>query len=229
MGRTFVIGDIHGAYRALIQCLEGSCFDRESDTLICLGDVCDGWPETKRCVDELLNIKNLVYLMGNHDTWLLRWMKTGHIENIWYVQGGEASIHSYVGQPIPPPHVELFENAKPYHLLNDKLFVHAGIDTTTPLEKQGDEILFWDRSLARRALNHFYKGEQIKLTSYEEVYVGHTPVSQSRPIKAGDVWLMDTGAGWSGNLSMMDINSKECFISDSVIELYPGVKGRSRG
>ncbi len=49
MGKTFVIGDIHGAYRALRQCLERSTFDFEKDRLICLGDVCDGWPETKAC------------------------------------------------------------------------------------------------------------------------------------------------------------------------------------
>ncbi len=47
MGRTFVIGDIHGAYRALRQCLDRADFDYESDHLICLGDVCDGWPDTK--------------------------------------------------------------------------------------------------------------------------------------------------------------------------------------
>ena len=83
MGRQFVIGDIHGAYRALIQCMERARFDRDTDSLICLGDVCDGWPETRRCVDELLTIPNLVYVLGNHDTWLLKWMKTGDVENIW--------------------------------------------------------------------------------------------------------------------------------------------------
>jgi len=46
MGRTLVIGDIHGAYKALVQCLERSGFDKEKDTLITIGDVCDGWHET---------------------------------------------------------------------------------------------------------------------------------------------------------------------------------------
>ena len=54
MTKTFVIGDIHGAYRALLQCLEKSRFDYQQDTLICLGDVSDGWPETSQAVDELL-------------------------------------------------------------------------------------------------------------------------------------------------------------------------------
>ena len=101
MSRIFVIGDIHGAYRALMQCLERSNFDYEQDQLICLGDVCDGWPETRRCIEELLTINHLTYILGNHDTWTLDWMKTGNIENIWYVQGGEATIDSYQAQAIP--------------------------------------------------------------------------------------------------------------------------------
>ena len=64
MARTFVIGDIHGACRALRQCLERSSFDYTNDILISLGDVADGWPETKDAIDELLKVKNLVYLLG---------------------------------------------------------------------------------------------------------------------------------------------------------------------
>jgi len=48
--KTFVIGDIHGAYKALIQCLKRSKFDYDRDRLICLGDVVDGYPETKECI-----------------------------------------------------------------------------------------------------------------------------------------------------------------------------------
>ena len=229
MGRTFVLGDIHGAYRAMIQCFERSGFNRDEDELICLGDVCDGWPETKRCIDELLRIKHLIYILGNHDTWLLKWMKTGTIENIWYVQGGEASIHSYVGEAIPQEHIELLENARPYHIRDTMLFVHAGIDPSVRIEKQSNDIFLWDRSLARRALNHYVKGERMKLSSFEEIYVGHTPTTYGVPVKACEVWMMDTGAGWSGQLSIMNIETKEYFVSDAVPALYPGVQGRSRG
>jgi serine/threonine protein phosphatase 1 len=228
MGRKFVIGDIHGAYRALIQCLERASFDREADTLICLGDVCDGWPETKRCIDELLRISNLVYVMGNHDTWLLQWMKTGEVENIWYLQGGEATITSYAGNPIPVDHLNFLSSAKPYHLQENRLFVHAGIKTAVPLEQQGTETFFWDRTLVKLALNHFSKGQEGELTSFKEIFVGHTPTGYRTPIKACEVWMMDTGAGWSGVLSMMEIDSKEVFTSDPVPSLYPGVKGRSK-
>ncbi len=52
--RRFVIGDIHGAHRALLQCFERSGFDRQNDLLICLGDLCDGWPDVDKVFDELL-------------------------------------------------------------------------------------------------------------------------------------------------------------------------------
>ena len=36
------MGDIHGNYRGLLQCLEKSNFDYDNDKLIQLGDVVDG-------------------------------------------------------------------------------------------------------------------------------------------------------------------------------------------
>jgi serine/threonine protein phosphatase 1 len=226
--RTFVMGDIHGAYRALIQCLEESGFDYEADHLICLGDVCDGWPETRRCVAELLKINNLTYILGNHDTWLIKWMQTGHVENIWYVQGGEATIHSYGSGPIPPDHLDLLKNALPYYLVDGKLFVHAGIETDFPIEDQTNETFLWDRSLAKSALHQFYNKTEKKLTIYDEVYIGHTPIPYPHPVHTSGVWLMDTGAGWQGVLSMMNIETEEIFTSDPVPSLYPGIEGRRK-
>jgi len=52
--RTFVMGDIHGAYRALVQCLQRSGFDYQYDILIQLGDIVDGHDEVFECVEELL-------------------------------------------------------------------------------------------------------------------------------------------------------------------------------
>ena len=70
--RTLAIGDIHGGYRAMMQCFERAEFDYKKDRLICLGDVADGWSEVVGCIEELHKIKNLVYIIGNHDLWLMR-------------------------------------------------------------------------------------------------------------------------------------------------------------
>jgi len=48
------------------------------------------------------------------------------------------------------------------------------------------------------------------------------------PVHSCEVWLMDTGAGWYGKLSMMNIDTKKIFQSDPVPDLYPKYTGRSR-
>lgn len=227
MGRKFVMGDIHGACRALRQCLERSNFDYEQDHLICLGDVADGWPETKAAVDQLLRIKNLTYILGNHDWWTLQWMLSGKIEDVWHVQGGKATIDSY-REGIPADHMVFLSDAKLHHVYENKLFVHAGIDPLAPLEQQDREIFLWDRNLASLALELYPNALSGRLSTFDEIYLGHTPIPFSKPISSLGIWLMDTGAGWSGVLSMMDIATKEVFASDPVPSLYRGVEGRKR-
>lgn len=227
MPNTFVIGDIHGSHRALLQCLENSRFDLERDTLICLGDVADGWPETKESIDQLLTIKNLVYVMGNHDFWALEWMETGHAEASWLSQGGQATVNSYADS-IPDSHYRLLKEARSFHIRNNELFVHAGINPDKPLEAQGISTFLWDRKLAQRAKDNHVESEKKKLTTFENVFVGHTPVIAPQPVQYCEVWMMDTGAGWHGRLSMMNVETGESFVSDPVTDLYPGIEGRRK-
>ena len=41
-----------------------------------------------------------------------------------------------------------------------------------------------------------------------------------------NVWNLDTGGGWLGKLTIMDIDTKQFWQSDFVYELYPEEKGR---
>lgn len=223
MNKTFVIGDIHGSYRALLQCLAISGFNYQKDSLICLGDVADGWPETCQAIDELLRIQNLIYIMGNHDFWALDWMETGFAKDTWLSQGGQATIDSY-GDNVPASHIHLLKNALPYYLYRSQLFVHAGININRPIDKQGIQTFLWDRDFAQLAKAKH--GHSKQLTPYDSVYIGHTSIKEEKPIQYCEVWMMDTGAGWSGRLSMMNIETQECFVSDPVPELYPGIEGR---
>ena len=225
--KRFVLGDIHGANQALVQVLERSSFDPKNDLLICLGDVCDGWPETKEAITTLLKIKNLVYILGNHDYWALEWALSGESPEIWLSQGGEATIKSYHPSGMPQEHIKLLSEAPYYHILDNKLFVHAGIDPRLPVEVQETETLLWDRELYKKALSARLSN-QTSLTPYEEVYIGHSPIHyySMKPIQACEIWLMDTGAGWDGVLSIMNIDTKEPFVSDYVSGLYPMAAGR---
>ncbi|NJM24675.1 MAG: serine/threonine protein phosphatase [Bacteroidia bacterium] len=223
---TFVIGDIHGAHRALQQCLQRSGFDYEHDRLIALGDVCDGWPDTRDAIDALMRIRHLVYLLGNHDYLALQWMKYGVAEDLWLKQGGRETIASYQYTGVPESHIQFLDKAHLYFLEDNKLFVHAGIKFYLGLEQQDHEVFLWDRELVQTALYDKSQGKEAPLTSYDEIYVGHTVMKAQHPVHACEVWMMDTGAGWSGVLSMMNVETKQIFQSDPVPQLYPGVQGR---
>lgn len=226
--RHFVIGDIHGAHRALMQCLSLANFNYKNDVLICLGDVCDGWPDIPECIDTLREIKNVVMLLGNHDEMALQWAKTGYSPTEWLLQGGKTTQVAYNGLMLPE-HVDFLSKGRTYFEWKNKLFVHAGYQPGKKLKKHSIDALIWDRSLTNNAIRCYTEGKAEKLTDFDEVYVGHTPtlrINSLIPVKACDVWLMDTGAGWNGMLSMMDINTKEVFQSECVSSLYPNSKGR---
>ncbi len=229
--RRFVIGDIHGANRALIQCLERSSFDAQRDLLISLGDLCDRWPEVNRVFDTLLKVKNLVLLLGNHDQWALEWFLHGEAPEIWLMQGGDITMESYANG-VPEAHVDLLVKASLFHHLDNKLFVHGGFNPESDITMQKSDLLLWDRTLIRSALLCKMQGIKKHLTSYDEVYIGHTPTinfDETVPIKACEVYLMDTGAGWPGGvLTMMDIDTKMFYQSDPVETLYPN-KAVSKG
>ena len=85
--RTFVMGDLHGAQRALAQCMKRSGFDRRKDVLIQLGDVADGHEEVYECVETLLTIPRLIAIRGNHDQWFLEFIETGYHPDAWHCGG----------------------------------------------------------------------------------------------------------------------------------------------
>ena len=215
--RRFVIGDIHGRLDALKEVLDLSSFDYKKDLLICLGDVADGGPNTKECFDELLKIKNLIYVLGNHDYWFRMWFNTAEEARIWVSQGGRATIWSYGGDVmnVPDTHKALLNyEAVPYHLTEDGLlFVHGGIKPGLPLEEQTSHFMMWDRDIIEYAKFQPVPG-------VETIFIGHTSTQliandedRTKPIKYHNLWCLDTGVGWNGKLTIMDVDTEEYWQS----------------
>lgn len=237
--KRFVIGDIHGAYEALKDVLFVSELNYKKDQLICLGDVADGWPQVVECFEELLKIKNLIYILGNHDAWLLDWFKTGASPMIWTSQGGRNSIASYISREdserkrLIKRHSKLLDNAKFYHVTEDnKCFVHGGFNWKIPISEQNTYDLTWDRDLYSTASywELRQKNQNLRIKEFDEVFVGHTSTSyyfkDLKPVHVSNLWNLDQGAGWEGKLTLMDVDSKEYWQSDLVKVLYPNEKGR---
>jgi serine/threonine protein phosphatase 1 len=222
--KTFVLGDCHGGYKALKQVFERSGFDYNKDQLIFLGDVVDGWPETPQCIEELLKIKNLILIEGNHDDWCYNWFKVGASPVIWTEQGGRATINSYIANPeLMIKHRDFFDRAVKCYV-DDKMrvFVHGGFKLGIPIEEQPVRYLTWDRDLYDNRNNTF------SIEPYTEAFIGHTSTwnISKYPFCRNKVWFLDQGAGWEGRLTIMDIDSHKFWQSDRVANLYPGFHGR---
>lgn len=229
--RTFVMGDIHGAHKALLQCFKRSGFDRDKDRLIALGDVCDVYPEVRQCIDELITLSHCDFIIGNHDLWALDWATRGLKPSMWLEQGGDQTMLSYGGKPMPSEHVDFLNKAHPWLELDDRAFVHAGFDPDLPLRTQSLKLLAWDRDLLRIALEKERSGSGQRMGSYKDIFLGHTPagsLQSTTPVHVCNVWALDTGAGWGGPLTIMDVNTKEYWQSDPTQALY-GVRGRKKG
>ena len=239
--KKFVIGDIHGSNKALLQVLEKSGFDKESDLLISLGDVADGWNEVPECVDTLLSIKNLIAIRGNHDVWCYDWFEMGATPLIWTQQGGQATLDAYVrtGKMTEDSHKEFWKNQVDYHIDDDnRLFIHGGWDYVEGFPRGAmlpvnagsiAKECHWDRSLLEGARSAFgdknRPGKFKALEQFKEIYIGHTAMN-GEPKQFGNLWNLDTGAGWNGQLTIMDIDTKEFWQSDNVKELHPDQLGR---
>jgi len=247
--RIICCADIHGAYKALKQCIERSNFDFEKDTLIQLGDVADGWSEVYECVQELLKVKNLISIKGNHDEWFTTWLNKG-IHPVHWLQGGEGTLKSYCSQvklqyfpesggyrslltylDIPENHRKFWNHQSLYYIDDqNRCFVHGGFNRHIEFKGQDPFVYYWDRDLWYSALSHKNVNSKFKLfNKFEEVYIGHTSTinwNTNEPMKASNIWNLDTGAGFNGKLTFMDVNTKEIWQSDNVKELYPNEKGR---
>ncbi len=232
--RLLVLGDVHGAARALEQVLERASFDPTRDRLVFLGDVCDGWPDVAECA-AILTRARAECVWGNHDLWAEEWLLTGRTPHYWTMQGGQATLDAFGGEVGRARRVlgPLFAGMRDFihDAERDFLFVHGGIPMDRTVHTlPGQHYLTWDRDLFETAAALRVVGGPIKpLTNFRKVFIGHTSTQRfsDTPIEVGGVVMMDQGAGWDGYLSLMDADTGEFWQSDRVPDLYPDVKGRA--
>jgi len=242
MKRTIAIGDIHGGLKALVQLLQKIDIT-PNDTLIFLGDYVDGWSDSANVVSYLIELatrNTCVFLRGNHDDLTHHWLKTGDYNEQWLIHGGQTSIDAYkkLSSEEIKTHIGFYEQMQNFYVdEQNRLFVHAGFTNLRGPEEENHEYSFyWDRTLWETALAldktllPIHKFYPARLQLFEEIYIGHTPVTrieESNPVKMANIWNIDTGAAFKGKLSAMDINSKIFWQSDPVYKLYPKEKGRN--
>jgi len=224
MKRTFVTSDTHGCYLQLHNCLVQANFDYDEDTLIHCGDIVDRGPDSKKVIDLLLQIKNLVALRGNHDEWMLEWINTGFHPGNWG-HGGSATILSYIepGEDkmidIPETHKEFFRNQQKYYIDDqNRFFVHAGYNRDYLVDLQHESTFYWDRHLVMEMMS---TSDDVKkmwdANDFSRVFFGHTPTinwkdkngkPKTLPIYKAQYVQIDTGGcfkQFEGKITLLDI------------------------
>lgn len=240
--RILVVGDVHGAYLALKKILK-KCNLSNDDLLIFLGDYVDGWSESPKVIDYLIELKEsyqCIFLQGNHDELLLKWFLTKEDNPLWIKHGGQSTINAYknIDNSTIEKHIHFLKNLTPYYVdERNRLFVHAGFTNPNGIEHEYfPKMYHWDRTLweTALALNENLSPDSLlypkRLKLFEEIFIGHTPVTrinQTIPVNKANVWNIDTGAAFWGPLTIMDADTKEFWQSQPVCELYPNESGRN--
>ena len=175
----FAIGDIHGCHEELGELIRKLPLNKDS-TIIFLGDYIDRGPESKKVVDDVLNLSdmfNVITLKGNHEELFLNFLahpkEQQHMMN-FVLNGGAATLASYspdgVNHSIPLEHLEFFKRLRTHYLTDKYFFVHAGVPPDfrldNPINTKMEEYFLWIRS---SFLTHAEPWERI-------IIHGHSPV-----------------------------------------------------
>ncbi len=175
--RIYAIGDIHGEIDLLKQIHQYIIEDLNSAAqrkivMVYLGDYIDRGPASSQVVEYLLSdpLKIIcpglskIFLKGNHEDFLLRFIDHKDIGTDWLANGGSATLKSYGIEAtnwdeqlnlkaaqnefvsiLPEAHLEFFQSLQYYIELGGYLFVHAGIRPNIALEDQNPIDFVWIR------------------------------------------------------------------------------------
>lgn len=198
---TYAVGDIHGSLEKLENLIAGcrQHADGRAMTFVFLGDYIDRGPQSSGVVHFLIDLRSqlpghVVTLMGNHEAWALAAADGTMPPSNWLLSGGAETLRSYgireAGE-LPLEHLEWMRALRLTHDDGRRLFVHAGINPTKPLDGQAESDLLWIRE-------PFLSDRR----DYGRLIVhGHTPLITGMPEPHSNRLNLDTAAVFGGPLS----------------------------
>ena len=201
--------------------------DPQKDLVIFLGDYIDRGPNSKKVIDFLIGFReeypNTRFLKGNHeDSMLMFFGCEGSFEAdrasicggyLHPTNGGvdfcksygidlggiDPQKHSLKLSLLPDVHRSFFLELDYGLILDDMVFVHAGILPNVPLEEQKKEDLLWirDRFIGR------------KHGLDKTIIFGHTPFKDVFKVE-GQIGI-DTGLVFGNKLTCLEVFSEKLF------------------
>ena len=200
--RLIAIGDIHGEVEKLNSMIDRLDLQKQ-DKVIFLGDYIDRGLNSKAVIERILDLSKkieCVFLKGNHEDMLLKTKITHSQDDIehWLLSGGISTYDNYGDYPaIFNTHGKFLDSLKLYHIEQNYMFVHAGINPKKELSEQTKDDLLWIREeFLDNSHNLPYK-----------IIFGHTPFIE--PLILNDKIGIDTGCGKEKDLPLT------AFICDS--------------
>jgi diadenosine tetraphosphatase ApaH/serine/threonine PP2A family protein phosphatase len=211
MGRTIVIGDIHGCYDELTMLLERAKFSRD-DKVVAVGDLTVKGPNSRQVLSLFSSDSRFSSVVGNHDLALVRFwkgvtskLKPSQESTFVELQNGSEHLLEYLsGLPS-------------YIDLDAHVVVHAGLRPGIPLNQQSLDDLVELRTLgadrtAREGTPWYEVYDDPKV-----VLFGHWPATQPRRGKSAIG--IDTGCVYGYQLTAYILETNE-FLSVEAKTIY---------
>jgi serine/threonine protein phosphatase 1 len=222
--RIYAIGDIHGRVDLLEQMftridahIAKHPIDRSVQVLV--GDYIDRGPNSREVLDRLIERAGsgeMVFLKGNHETFVAEFLRNPSMLQSWGQMGGLETLMSYGIVPslnadaqaqkelatalqaaLPKSHRIFLEGLKSSFSCGGFFFAHAGVRPGVPLAEQREADLLWIREDFL-----LYEGKFDKIIVH-----GHTPV-RAVDLQPNRINI-DTGAYATGKLSCVIIERNE--------------------
>jgi serine/threonine protein phosphatase 1 len=214
-GRDFVVGDIHGCFRALDQALTHIGFNPSLDRLISVGDLIDRGPESSQVADYLQ--KPWFYaVLGNHEQALLS-QKEGEYES-WFLPL-DAQLKTVIREQLAniPIIIELNNEQHRFGVIHAQAPNSANSWEQTKAmlnDEEGKYEMIWQRSRCRER-----QGCTGRVEGIDWIISGHTPVELAKIV--GNHLFIDTrfyegvtGYADQSSLTLVDITHEKLHVID---------------
>lgn len=201
MGRTIVIGDIHGCFDEL-QDLLSLVKLRRNDRVVAVGDLIVKGEKNREVLDLFINDARFSSVIGNHDRALRQYWRGEPVSLTKAQEAARVELESHRRRYFK------YLRSLPYMIdLGSYLVVHAGLRPGVPLDRQMAADLTQLRTMGanpsrRKGVPWYavYRGEKI-------VLFGHWP--GSKPRRGRRAIGLDTGCVYGGRLTALVIESEQ--------------------
>ncbi len=177
MKRTFAIGDIHGCSKTFRKLVEEGIQPTLEDEIICVGDYIDRGPDSKGVIDSIIELRargiQVHTLRGNHEQMFLDSLGDDEAREEWLMNGGQATCKSFGIKNAPQisdHYLSFFSGTKYYHMTDQFIVVHAGLNFEPDDPFEDKDAMLWTRNT----------DVDLAKTNGKRIIHGHTPTPLKR-------------------------------------------------